>query len=145
MLADRIAPTLRAVQHGRLQIVSLTALAAALWAALAIGTASGAPRRLDSGIRGRAVYGPTCPVERPGRICERAYQASFTIRRKSTDKVVARVHSKADGHFTVRLRAGVYLLQPQNGKPFPRAQPQTVTVRRHHFTTVTVRFDSGIR
>lgn len=91
------------------------------------------------------MYGPTCPVERPGHVCERPYQASFTIRRKSTNKVAARVHCRADGTFTVRLRAGRYLLVPQNGKPFPRAQSQTVTVRRHHFTTVVVRFDSGIR
>jgi hypothetical protein len=43
------------------------------------------------------------------------------------------------------LPAGLYVVQPHNGLPFPRARSQTVTVRRHHFTDIVVRFDSGIR
>lgn len=125
-------------------MAQLTACITVLLAALATATA-GAQKRPDSGIRGRVVYGPTCPVQRLGHTCERPYQASITIRRKSTDKVVARVRSSADGGFTVRLRGGVYVLHPQNGKPYPRAETQTVTVRRHRFTTIVVSFDSGIR
>jgi hypothetical protein len=114
-------------------------------AALAIGTASGAQRRPDSGIRARVLYGPTCPVERPGQSCERPYQASFTIRRAATHTVVAEARSAPDGRLTVRLRAGLYVLQPHNGKPYPRAPTQTVSVRRHQFADVVIRFDSGIR
>ncbi len=128
-----------------MRIVQLTACLVAAVGALAVGTASGAQRRPDSGIHARVLYGPTCPVERPGHSCVRPYEASFTIRRQRTDTVVARVRSAADGGFTARLPAGVYVVQPHNGKPFPRAQSQTVTVRRHHFTDVVIRFDSGIR
>ena len=112
---------------------------------LALGTASGATRHLDSGIRGRVVYGPTCPVQRPGRSCERPYQASIAIRREHTGALVMRVRSGADGRFTVSLAPGAYLLVPRNGRPYPRAHSQTVSVRRNAFTAVTIRYDSGVR
>jgi hypothetical protein len=114
-------------------------------AVLMIGTASGAQSRPDSGIRGQVLYGPTCPVQRPKQTCERPYQASITIRRQPGGTLVARVRSGTDGRFTARLTAGSYLLTPRNGKPYPRAQSQTVAVHRHRFTAVTIRFDSGIR
>lgn len=91
------------------------------------------------------LYGPTCPVQRPGHPCLRPYRAWITIKRVPSQTVATRVRSAANGHFSARLAAGRYLLQPRNGKPFPRAAPQTVTVSRHRFTTVTIRFDSGIR
>jgi hypothetical protein len=91
------------------------------------------------------LYGPTCPVQRPGQTCVRPFQASITIRREPAGTVAALVRSGADGRFAARLRVGRYLLQPHNGKPFPRAQPQVISVSRHHFTSVTIRFDSGIR
>ena len=114
-------------------------------AVLMIGTASGAQSRPDSGIRGQVWYGPTCPVQRPNQTCVRPYQASITIRRQPGGTVVARVRLGTDGRFTARLTAGSYLLTPRNGKPYPRAQPETVAVHRHRFTAVTIRFDSGIR
>jgi hypothetical protein len=114
-------------------------------AALGVGAAAGAQQRPDSGIRGVVLYGPTCPVQRPGHTCVRTFRASITIRREPAGTVVARPRSAADGRFTARLAAGRYLLQPHNGKPYPRAQSQLISVRRHHFTAVTIRFDSGIR
>jgi hypothetical protein len=91
------------------------------------------------------MYGPTCPVIRPGRDCERPYQALITIKRVPAGTVSARVRSGADGRFSARLAAGRYLLIPRNGKPYPRAPSQTVTVHRHKFTSVTISYDSGIR
>jgi hypothetical protein len=73
------------------------------------------------------------------------YAAFITIRREPKGTVAARVHADADGRFTARLRAGHYLLVPRNGKPFPRAQSQAVTVHHHRFTTITIHFESGIR
>jgi hypothetical protein len=127
------------------RVIQLTACAIVAAAALAIGTASGSAPKPDSGIRGLVLYGPTCPVQRPGQSCVRPFRAWITIRREPDRTVVDRVLSAADGRFSARLRAGRYLLQPRNGKPFPRAQWQTVSVHRGHFTAVTIRFDSGIR
>lgn len=114
-------------------------------AAVVIASASAAPRPRDSGVRGLVVIGPTCPVQRPGQSCVRPYEAWISIRREPAGTVIARVRSAANGRFTVRLGVGRYLLEPRGGLPFPRAHPQTISVRRNRFTAVTIRFDSGIR
>ena len=127
----------------RVSSVCVTSLAAV--AVIAIGTANGAAGTRSSGIRGHVLYGPTCPVQRPGRDCERPYAAWITVRRARTRALVMRVHSAADGKFTAFLAPGRYLLVPRNGRPFPRARSQTVEVHRASFTSVTIRYDSGIR
>jgi hypothetical protein len=100
---------------------------------------------LDSGVRGKVLYGPTCPVERPGERCVRPYEAALRIRRQTTHELVATVRSGKDGRFRVRLAPGRYVIVPVSGHPYPQASPRRVGVRRHRFTRVTIRFDSGIR
>ena len=135
----------KAVQDDCVRVTELTGCTLAAVAALWIGTASAAQERPDSGVHGLVLYGPTCPVQRPGQTCVRPFRASVTIRREPAGTLAALAQSGADGRFTARLRAGHYLLQPHNGKPYPRAQPQVISVSRYHFTSVTIRFDSGIR
>jgi hypothetical protein len=101
--------------------------------------------RPDSGIRGKVVYGPTCPVERPGERCERPYDARLRIRTRSTKKVLATVRSGKDGRFRVRLRPGRYVVEPASASRYPAAEPVHATVHAHRFTRVTISFDSGIR
>lgn len=108
------------------------------------GLASGT-RKLDSGISGEVRIAPTCPVERPGKVCERPYQATITIRREPTRTLVTRVQSSATGHFRIALAPGRYLLIPKNGRPYPRSSPQIATVRSHRYTAVRISYDSGIR
>ncbi len=117
----------------------------AAMAGISLGTAGASSPRPDSGIDGLVLYGPTCPVQRPGHTCVRPFRARITITREPAGTVATRVRSAANGRFTARLVAGRYLLKPQNGKPFPRAASREVTVTRHHFSAVTIRFDSGIR
>jgi hypothetical protein len=117
----------------------------AVLAALALGTAGAAPAPPDSGVRGLVLYGPTCPVQRPGQTCTRPYRAWITIRSEPSGTVAVRVRSGTDGRFSARLVPGRYRLEPRNGQPFPRARAQAVSVRPHRFSTVTIRFDSGIR
>jgi hypothetical protein len=74
----------------------------------------------DSGIRGRVLLGPTCPVQRIGQPCVRPYQATITIRNQATGKLVARVRSSTNGRFRLPLAPGDYLLVPQTGRPYPR-------------------------
>ena len=116
--------------------------------AVGCGAASGSA--IHSGIAGRVVAGPTCPVERvppDPRCAPRPLAARLRIRRTggSTGRVV---RSGSDGRFRVSLRPGRYILTPlaQPGSPFPRPGPaQTVTVRAGLFTRVTVTYDTGIR
>jgi hypothetical protein len=117
----------------------------AVLCAVAFGAASDARTRPDSGIRGRVLYGPTCPVQRPGHTCVRPYSAWITIRREPMGTVAARVHAGSDGRFTAHLRAGHYLLVPAIGNRFPRAQSKSALVHPHRFTAVTILFESGIR
>jgi hypothetical protein len=128
-----------------MRLGALTAVTLAAIATFALTTAGATPARPDSGIHGLVLYGPTCPVQRPGRTCVRPYRAWITIKREPSRTVAARVRSAANGRFSARLAAGRYLLAPHNGKPFPRAASRTVTVSSHRFTSVTIRFDSGIR
>lgn len=100
---------------------------------------------VDSGIVARVLYGPTCPVQRPGMSCVRPWQAWLTVRRLPSETVVTRGRSSKTGWLRVALRPGRYLIQPRNTRPYPHAPAQAVTVRAHEFSHITVRFDSGIR
>jgi len=98
-----------------------------------------------SGIRGQALLGPTCPVERPGQSCVRPYRATISVTNATTGRVVTRARSGANGFFTVALAAGRYILVPQTGRPFPRARSQPVIVSPRHYTHVVIQYDTGIR
>ena len=100
---------------------------------------------LDSGVRGRVLYGPTCPVQRVGETCTRPYQATIIVRREPANRSVASFRSSSSGYFSIRLPPGRYLLAPRAGHPFPRSAPQTITVHSHRYTLVTISYDSGIR
>jgi len=108
-------------------------------------TASAVTTRTDSGLRGQVLYGPTCPVQRPGQTCERPYQATIVVTYAGARGVIARVGTSADGRFTVRLRAGRYLVKVTGRTAYPRSWSRTVSVTAHRFTALTIRFDSGIR
>jgi hypothetical protein len=129
--------------HSRLAKVPRAALLVAALAIITTGPAWGGP--LDSGVRGRVLYGPTCPVQRVGQSCTRPYQAMIVIRSEPTNRLLARTRSSTTGNFSVHLPAGRYLLVPSEGRPYPRSRPQTVVVHRHRFAYVTITYDSGIR
>ncbi len=101
--------------------------------------------RGDSGIAGRVVYGPVCPVQRIDRLCSRPYAATMSILVRPANRLVARVRSSPLGWFRLPLVPGRYRLVPEVGRPYPRASPQTFTVHRHHYVQVTVSYNSGIR
>ena len=128
---------------------SLGVLAAVVVWLAACGVAGGQP--LQSGIGGRVLAGPTCPVERfpPQSQCApRPLAASLRIRRVETSSASKLVHSGASGRFRVLLPPGDYIIHPlsKNGSPFPRpASDRRVRVWRGHLTRVTISYDTGIR
>jgi hypothetical protein len=120
--------------------VKLISLLVALTLLSACGGSVGSS---DSGIRGRAVISPACPVE-PCDLAEPSYEGSFVVRKG--DKIVATVKTDAEGRFEVRLAPGAYVLQSEaEAEALPLLKPVDVTVREHEFTTTTLVFDSGIR
>ncbi len=101
-----------------------------------------------SGIEGRVVIGPECPVVEETRPCpDRPYRAELTIRRAHVGDVVAIVASDAEGLFRVELPPGWYVVDP--GVPRlvtePRAEPVALEVEVGRYAQVVVRFDSGVR
>jgi hypothetical protein len=124
-----------------------TLLAAACILALLSGCArSSISGSGDSGVQGRVLVGPTCPVEQAGSACpDRPLATDLEIVRGSD--VVATVHSGSDGSFRVALEPGRYTIRPGENTTggLPRGTPVGVTVSSHSFASVTVTFDSGIR
>jgi hypothetical protein len=139
------------MRHGCLGVLVL-ATAAALPAGVAGATsASGMAAAPHSGIAGRVVEGPTCPVERmpPGPRCApRPLEARVRITRSRPHSRSLVVKSGSNGRFKVALAPGTYVVQGlKRGNAFYPRPPsaQRVTVTRGHYTAVTITYDTGIR
>jgi hypothetical protein len=106
------------------------------------------PPPAGTGITGVTVLGPVCPLQRAERPCpDRPVAARLAVLDAKANSPVTTVDSGADGHFTVALAAGQYLLRAVSVAGAPPHSPTLVgiAVEPGHYTTVTVRFDSGIR
>jgi hypothetical protein len=150
------------------------------------------PTAAPSGIEGRVLIGPTCPVQGSGASdtpdpsdagdgspgsgpsfdpdatpepsptmdpratddpdptplpsgCYQPYVTTLAITGNDTDVAIARVTTAADGTFRVDLPPGDYTVVPQNGDPYPIAQPVDVTVVAGAYEPVEINFDPGIR
>jgi hypothetical protein len=114
----------------------------------ACGVASGAVR--TSGIAGRVVAGPTCPVERlpPDPACApRPLAAALRIMLRGGHWSTT-VRSGSDGKFRVRLAPATYVVRPLQSptSALPRPGPPVIVrVTPHRFTSVTITYDTGIR
>jgi len=105
------------------------------------------PTPTDSGVQGQAVQGPMCPVVRVGEECpDGPYQAVLTVRSPEGGKIV-RVQADGQGRFRIPLAPGEYVLHPESpeNNPFPYADEQSFVVYPGQFTTIIVRYDTGIR
>ena len=107
-------------------------------------TGSGSP---DTGLEGRVVAGPQCPVLRDDQPCpDKPFSALFEVF-GARDRRVAQFQSNADGHFRVALDPGTYTIVPEASAPLinPRSQRHDATVHTGGMTQVTLVFDTGIR
>jgi len=116
---------------------------------LALGSCAGpgdpAGESAGSGIRGRVVILPTCPVETDASPCPPKPVAT-TVVVEPEDGDIRRIETETDGTFRVDLPPGRYLLsaQPPPGSMLvPVAQP--VTVEAGGYGQVTVVLDSRLR
>ena len=122
----------------------------ALFLGLACGVAAD-DQPPASGIAGRVVAGPTCPVEtvppQPG--CEpRPLAVTLRIHPLGSPTPVVYVHSGTDGRFRVRLAPRTYVLKAlrpgESAFPIP-PPPRRVKVEPARFTFVQIYYDTGIR
>jgi hypothetical protein len=104
-----------------------------------------------SGIHGRVVASPTCPVERvppDPRCAPRGLSAIVRIYRLRDHRTVARLHTSRTGYFRARLNHGRYgaSARPATGRSLPRCPPQVnAVVHTGRYTRVTINCDTGIR
>ena len=104
-----------------------------------------APTPTDSGIEGRVLIGPMCPVVQEGEECpDQPYQADLTVT-SPTGRVVLRFQTEEDGTFRVPLAPGDYVLHAEPPDAIAYAPDQPFTVLPGQFTPVIVTYDSGIR
>jgi hypothetical protein len=101
----------------------------------------------SSGVRGRVLAGPTCPVERPGdpACAPRAVVAIVTVS-TPRHRVIRSVRSGSDGRFALTLAPGTYVLEPRApAGPLPSGRPVLIHVRTGKLTRVVLSMDTGIR
>lgn len=98
-----------------------------------------------SGIRGSVTAGPTCPVERPDRVCPPSPLTAPVVARTGAGKEVAHTRSDPnDGHYQLLLSPGTYRVSAGT-TALPRCPEVTVTVRSGRFATADFACDTGIR
>jgi hypothetical protein len=129
-----------------LRLVALSALL--VLPACAEGVDRGGESSTRSGVEGRALAGPTCPVEIESSPCPaRPVQTTVRVLAASPgNAAVTTFRTEKDGTFRVPLEPGDYLLVPEiEGTGALSARPTTVTVPADGFAQVDVFLDTGIR
>ena len=122
-------------------------LAPILLLTLACGLFANPVTPTDSGITGKVLIGPMCPVMREGEECpDQPYQATITVNNLEGRQIV-QFQTDEQGIFNIPLAPGEYILHPETpaGMPLPRAEEQPFTVIPGEFTRLVVLYDSGIR
>ena len=105
------------------------------------------PVPADSGIAGKVLVGPMCPVMIEGQECpDQPYQATLTVTSLQGRKII-QFQADEQGNFNIPLAPGEYILHPETppDKPLPFADDQRFTVNPGEFTRLIVQYDSGIR
>jgi hypothetical protein len=130
---------------------SMSNLVAIVVLALSLATCSAPPSAPTFAIAGRAVAGPTCPVEpadpMPGQCDPRPVAGATLIVTDGTGHEVVRLTTGQDGGFAASLPAGSYTLTPQPVTGLMGgAQPIEFTVSATDpQADLAVAYDTGIR
>jgi hypothetical protein len=102
----------------------------------------------NTGIRGNAKIGPTCPVMRnpPDPQCsDKPYAGSLVVGTIDGTEVVKEFASGADGKFTVEVPPGEYMIHSVLGSRLPICDSDVIVVTANAFADAIVSCDSGIR
>jgi hypothetical protein len=131
---------LTVMRTSRLVVILILALQAT-----GCGTQGTATR---TGVEGRTMIDGGCPVLRIDSPCpDRPFPAIVTAIHHGSTAATASTTSDANGHFTLTLAPGDYILRaaPTAGGSPPTALDTEITVPGTGYAQVTIRFDSGIR
>jgi hypothetical protein len=98
---------------------------------------------LTTGLTGQVIRGPITPVCQVNVPCDAPFSAGFTVQ-VGGRRVIAHFRSDAQGHFTIYLPPGAYLIVPDPDAPV-FDQTKNIIVGDSGLTTVKLDFDTGIR
>jgi Carboxypeptidase regulatory-like domain len=100
-----------------------------------------------TGIRGVAVAGPTCPVERPGdsACMPRPVEGAVVVVTDQAGEEVGQATTDAEGGFFVPLPAGRYLVGAGDVDGLMGAPAPMEVVVADGEATVELEYDTGIR
>lgn len=97
-------------------------------------------------VSGRALAGPTCPVERPGDPNCQPKPVQGSVQFAQEDHLVSSVPIDADGTFAAEIPAGTYTVKVDTGATaFPVCAPVEIEVRAGVDAVVEISCDTGIR
>ncbi len=119
--------------------------------ALSLAACSTPPSAPTYAIAGRAVAGPTCPVEpadpMPGQCDPRPVPGATLIVTDETGHEVIRLETGQDGEFAAQLQAGSYTLTPQpvTGLMGGASPIQFSVSASDAPTDLAIAYDTGIR
>ena len=104
----------------------------------------------DTGVNGRVLLGPTCPVQRtpPDPNCaDRGFETTIQVRHPDPTRssLVTSVESEEEGSYSIALPPGEYRLQALGGNPFPNCDGKDIVVERRIMLEVDLYCDTGIR
>ncbi|TSC76031.1 MAG: hypothetical protein G01um101431_1049 [Parcubacteria group bacterium Gr01-1014_31] len=121
------------------------------WEPMAAPTpGSGGILPYDSGVQGKVILGPNCPVQRepPDPACaDKPYVTAVQVIAADSPSSApfAIAETDQEGNFRVMLPPGEYGLQPVGGNPFPRCETQTIAIEPGALHEVRLSCDTGIR
>ncbi|HEV2239014.1 MAG TPA: carboxypeptidase-like regulatory domain-containing protein [Ktedonobacterales bacterium] len=130
------------------RLVAALALAAALGLVAACGSGGGATIAPGT-LTGDVVAGPTCPVEQINNPCPPKIITNREVKILTTGgQVATTTTTDAQGHFSVSLAPGAYVVQVTivAGQPGMRqTTPGDVTVASGKPSYIKIELDTGIR
>jgi hypothetical protein len=108
------------------------------------------PPREKSGIHGKTLLGPTCPVEQnppDPRCADKPYATGLEVTSADGSMVIKQFSTDSEGFFTVELEAGEYAIRSLSTvRLYPRCSTnEKVEVKRGAVAETTVYCDTGIR
>ena len=101
-----------------------------------------------SGVEGLVTLSPACPVVVEGQGCPAIpYETTVVIRDAESGEMIVTAASDAEGKFHVELAPGDYVLEGGTSRveTTPKAEPVAFTVIAGGYTSVEMKYDSGIR
>ena len=110
------------------------------------GTHPAQPSGPTALISGMVEASPGCPVERPSRLCRPRPLGEVRVEARSLPAgVTASTRTRVDGHYSLRLGKGRYVLVAVTRQVVPRCLHVLITVTSPAPVRANINCDSGIR